>query len=210
MPHDPLRTTLRRLLGEPLPGRAAHREIWDRVLPARPLDSERPRARRAAVLLALVPGEQIHVPLIRRPGTMEHHAGQIALPGGELHPGEDPVAAALREAHEEIGLPPDAVEILGKLTPFPISVSNFVVEPIVGWVHTAPRWNPDPVEVQELLFADVDELLRVGPSELIERERGGMLLQVPAFPVGDARVWGATAFVLSELLYIWRRVRAAG
>lgn len=207
--HDPLIARLRRALAGPLPGRVAHAlaipEGYDRgeipdgspVVPS-------------AVLLALHPGaggSRINFPLIRRPDAIPHHAGQIGLPGGAMEPEEDAIGCALREAEEEVGLDAASVEILGGLTPVTIPVSGYRVEPVVGWIPARPTYRPQEGEVIEILLGDPDRLAAAGLDAWIERERGGRLVRFPAYAVGEAKVWGATALILSEFLSVWRSVR---
>jgi 8-oxo-dGTP pyrophosphatase MutT (NUDIX family) len=200
---------LREALQDPLPGAKAHSEVWPPNLPARPADPGRVY-RSAAVLLALIPGENesFSIPLIKRPSAMPNHPGQIGLPGGEAGEGEGLEACALRESFEEIGLDPGIVEILGRLTPVPVSASGFLIAPFVGWVKEAPpSWTPGRAEVEQLLLCDPDRLALDGPTALVERERDGLRWKVPAFSVEEEKVWGATALILAEFLTLWRTIR---
>lgn len=222
MTSEALRDALRERLRSPLPGREAHRICWPEDRALLPLDAFPDDYRAAAVLIAILPidlaeraaaaagtarvpeGARFVVPMIRRPEAMEHHAGQIAFPGGERHPGEPAVAAALREAEEEVGLSADAVEVLGSLTPIPIDVSRFRVEPVVAWCRHVPEWRLDAREVEALHFADLDQWAAAGPKLRVERVRGGLELRVPAYDLDGHAVWGASAFMLAELLWLWR------
>lgn len=204
-----LRSRLRDRLQLPLPGAAAHADVWPAHLPARHLEGPDTGLREASVLLGLIPFESRFVlPLIERPASMPHHPGQIALPGGRLRDGESSLECALREAHEEIGLPPESVEALGRLTPVSVPVSGHRVEVIVGWIEEAPAWRLDPREVIRVIEADPDELAREGPSAKMERLLiDGKVEPVPAYRAGDALIWGATALMLAEFLRVWRSVR---
>lgn len=192
-----------------LPGEAAHRD-------ALPVDFVRPAQgrepmRAAAVLLAIRPGAEtdtFQIPLIERPDTMPHHAGQIALPGGEIEPGEEALACALREAWEEIGIAPESVEVLGKLSPIEIPVSGYRVSAIVGWAGGRAGYRPQAGEVLRVLRADPDRLAREGPTARRVRIRDGSAWDFPAYDVEGSVVWGATALILAEFLEIWRRVRS--
>jgi len=212
-PASELPRLLASTLSGPLPGRAAHRLAWPEDLPARLDPPDADSYGPAAVLLALTPGRAaVSFPLIRRPSGAYRHAGQISLPGGERDPGETDTACALREAEEEIGLPSSHVEVLGLLTPVPVSVSRYRIQPVVGWVRETPRWRAQAGEVEEILSGDPDALAREGPSRRVRRQREGIVLDAPAFAVPstggeEALIWGATAIILAEFLAVWKKVR---
>lgn len=161
---------LRHLLREngPLPGLAAQRIMAPIGRFPVGYDSSPPGAKHAAVLICLhmTPrgGEErtpTTFPLIQRmTHARDKHSGQIALPGGKMHEGESVEQAALREAHEEIGLAPDSVDVLGTLTPLYIPHSNFSVTPVLGVRigDTHGMWTPQPEEVEQVIDVDVDEL----------------------------------------------------
>jgi 8-oxo-dGTP pyrophosphatase MutT (NUDIX family) len=200
---------LRAALARPLPGPEAHRHALPTGF-SREAPAEGAIITGAAVLLALrfdPAGDGVSFPMIRRADSMEHHAGQIALPGGAIDEGETPVDCALREAEEEIGLDRARVEILGRLTPFVIPVSGYRVEPFVGNVRGTVVYRPHEAEVLRVLTADPDRLAREGPRLSLPRERAGSLRAFPAYDVESELVWGATALILAEFLQIWRDVR---
>jgi hypothetical protein len=130
----------------------------------------------------------------------------VSLPGGVVDPGETFEHAALREAHEEIGLAPANVRTVGALTPLDIPVSGFRLHPIVGVAAARPPMRPSDREVARILEVGVDELM--APGCVISRTvtRGGGPMEVPAFHLHDVEIWGATAMVLAEFLVIlgWR------
>uniref|UniRef100_UPI000B3399DD NUDIX hydrolase n=1 Tax=Rhodothermus marinus TaxID=29549 RepID=UPI000B3399DD len=95
--------------------------------------------------------ERPHLLLVERPSHLKEHGGQIGFPGGRREPGETLQETALREAHEELGLPPERIELLGALTPLYIPVSNFCVHPFVGAIAPLPELRPCPEEVQAVL-----------------------------------------------------------
>lgn len=155
------------------------------------------------MLLLLFPeGGGYRIPLIQRPNDMEHHAGQVALPGGEREADESLEACALREAREEIGVD-EELTLLGRLSPIPIQVSRYRVDPIVAWCDHQPKLTLARDEVERILFADPDELARLGPTLTVERSRDGLTIPVPAYDVDGAAVWGATGFILAEFTAIW-------
>lgn len=161
-------------------------------------------AREAAVLVLFYPlRRQVTLLLMRRTEYPGHHSGQIGLPGGAIEPGDvSPLAAALREAREEVGLDLARLQVLGSLEPVYVQVSNFLVYPFVAWTPARPRFRPDPGEVAELVEAPLAVLL--DPATLAEETWPLLngLQVVPFFRVGPHKVWGATARILDQL--IWR------
>jgi 8-oxo-dGTP pyrophosphatase MutT (NUDIX family) len=155
---------------------------------------------RAAVLVPLVEhGGRLHVVLTRRRSDMRKHAGEIAFPGGRSDPEDpSPTATALREAHEEVGLPPANVEVLGALSPVGTFVTGFAVYPVVGWVDHPGEWQLSPREVDVVLELELGAL-RDG-YERRRLVRRGVPFTTDAYVVGDDVVWGATGRMLTELL----------
>ena len=146
--------------------------------------------------------DRAHIVLTERAPTLERHGGQVSLPGGVVEPGETFERAALREAHEEIALPIDAVRILRALTPIDIPVSGFRLHPIVAAAPTRPPLHPSDGEVARILDVSVDELLHPATLIAVVRTRDGHELVAPAFRVNDVEIWGATAMVLAEFLVL--------
>jgi 8-oxo-dGTP pyrophosphatase MutT (NUDIX family) len=193
---------LRRRLSEPLPGLDAQLRMAPRPL-MRPDPALESRLRPAAALLLVYPhADAWHVPLTVRGSGLRHHTGQVSLPGGRLdHPGESVEDAALREANEEIGVLPDDVEILGRLTSIPVIVSGHLLQPVVGVASRRPVFTLAAHEVERLIELPVSRLLQ--PDAVAWEERVRMIpphgmMNVPYFEVDGARVWGATAMVLAE------------
>ena len=195
---------LRRRLGAPLPGFEAQVRMAPRPRPHWPADG--PPLRDAAALLLLYPGEgDWWVPLTVRASTLPHHTGQVSLPGGRLDAGETVVQAALREAHEEVGLSAAEVTVVGQLTPLPIPVSGHLLYPVVGVASARPRFTLAAAEVERLIEASVTDLRQpstVQWKQLVRERPPGGVLDVPYFHVDGAQVWGATAMVLAELLAV--------
>jgi 8-oxo-dGTP pyrophosphatase MutT (NUDIX family) len=156
----------------------------------------------AAVLVPLyVQYGVLHVVFTRRRGDLRRHAGEISFPGGrqDIEEGEEDLrVTALREAEEEIGLPREAVDIVGALTPTPTIATNYAVYPFVGMIEPGHRWKPSAAEVAEVLELSVPDL-RAGyrRKRLLRR---GVPFRTDVFEVGDQLIWGATARILSDLL----------
>jgi 8-oxo-dGTP pyrophosphatase MutT (NUDIX family) len=181
-------------LSTPPPGRCWNHDDIAEFLP------EGGRLRAAAVLVGLVDrGAGEHVLLTRRSADLRHHGGQISFPGGRIEASDaDPVAAALREAQEEIGLAPALAQPLGYLDPF-ATITGFHVYPVVAQVSAAFQARPDPSEVDEVFEVPLDFLLEPGNARRVELEFRGARRSVLEFRFNDWRVWGATAAMLVNL-----------
>lgn len=154
---------------------------------------------RAAVLVPLLELDgRLHVVLTRRRSDMRRHAGEISFPGGRSDPGDpSPTATALREAEEEVGLPPANVDVLGALSPVGTFVTGFAVYPVVGWVEHPGEWRLSPREVDVVLELELGEL-QAG-YERRRLVRRGVPFTTDAYVVGEHVVWGATGRMLRDL-----------
>jgi 8-oxo-dGTP pyrophosphatase MutT (NUDIX family) len=153
----------------------------------------------AAVLVPLfVERKELHAVFTRREESLRRHPGEISFPGGRYDEGEvDLRATALREAQEEIGLPPDAVEIVGALQPTPTIATGYSVYPFVGLIEPGRAWTPSAGEVAEVLELSLSELLAgYGRRRLVRR---GLPIRTDTYLVGDHLIWGATARILGDL-----------
>jgi 8-oxo-dGTP pyrophosphatase MutT (NUDIX family) len=164
----------------------------------------------AAALLLLYPHhDDWYLPLTVRGSGLRHHGGQISLPGGRLdHPDESVEQAALREAHEEIGIVRDEVEILGRLTPLPIAVSGHLLSPVVGVAGHRPEFALAAAEVDRLIEMPLTRLLHPDAVGSEQRVRSGPphdVMTVPYFEIDGLQVWGATAMVLAEFIAVVSR-----
>lgn len=152
----------------------------------------------AAVLAALYPdGDDARLILTKRPMTMPTHAGHLAFPGGRPDPDDDgPVGTALREAHEEIGLHPNTVEVLGFLPAVHTVEFSLMVVPVVGRLKSVPELVPSPREVDRILTPLVSELVDEDRWRF-ERWNGR---KVWFFELEGEVLWGATAWMTRSLL----------
>lgn len=189
-------------LQPPLPGHEAHRHMAPRYeMRQNALSVEGRDCREAAVLALLLPSESIpSVILTVRRDDLTDHGGQVSFPGGEREAAESLRDTALREAHEEIGLAPQAVRLLGGLTPLYIPPSNFCVHPFVGIVDPAPPLCPTDREVAEVLHAPLPHLLDPDTRVVETWSLHSQEVEVPYYSVAGRTVWGATAMMLAELL----------
>ncbi len=156
--------------------------------------------RAAAVLLPLIerPGG-VHLVLTKRSSRLKHHPGQISFPGGKVDAKDaDAITAALREAHEEIALSPDAVEVMGQLAPHE-TVTSFTVTPVVGRITRAFAPIAEAGEVAEIFevpLADVTDPARFSVQGRMWQGRRRYYYTVP---YGPHYIWGATARILRGL-----------
>jgi 8-oxo-dGTP pyrophosphatase MutT (NUDIX family) len=154
------------------------------------------------VLLLLYPLRGVlHIPLTVRTPELNHHSGQISLPGGGHEPQDHSFReTALRETQEELGIDPTTVEVLGPLTSLYIPPSNNVVHPFVAYTPLRPDFDPDPCEVARMLEVPLPLFLDPGTRREEEWERDGAPYHVPYYAIDAYQVWGATAIILAEFL----------
>lgn len=160
-----------------------------------------PRSLRpAAVLVGLMPGPGgAQVVLTKRSARLRHHPGQIAFPGGKMDDSDTSLAAAaLREAHEEVGLDPALVQVLGEL-PAHETVTGFRVTPVLARLPHGFRPQPEPGEVDEVFFAPLSHLADPARYRIEYRTWGGQRRAYYVVPWGPYYIWGATARILRGL-----------
>ena len=196
--------------GTALPGPEAQALMAPRPRRDWPPGFDPARVRHAAGLLLAVPADvpgtppsqaQAHIVLTVRADRLQRHGGQVSLPGGVVDPGETFEQAALREAHEEVGLDASHVRLVGPLTPIDIHVSGFRLHPLVGLSFSRPALVPADSEVSRILEVPVSALIDGGSVDWRQLTRDGRTYDVPGFTVdGGYHVWGATAMVLAEFL----------
>ena len=200
---------LRKQLQQSLPGQKVQAKMSPLLdEDERFVQRTRPGVRKGSVLILLYPDQNgLFVPLMVRPVYNGHHSGQISLPGGKQEP-EDPdrIFTALRESHEELGIDPEKVQVLGTLTELYIPPSNFQVLPVVGWTPQKPDFVPDPVEVAAIVEVPLEQLLNNKNIKQTKRLLStGFSFETPCYFVEEQEVWGATAMILSEFLEVVRR-----
>jgi 8-oxo-dGTP pyrophosphatase MutT (NUDIX family) len=161
----------------------------------------------AAVLVPLVNrAGGLNVLFTQRSQDLLDHAGQISFPGGRIEPSDADVgAAALREAQEEVGLPPTRVTLLGRLADYE-TVTGYRVTPVVGWVEPPFEVKVDPVEVAGVFEVPLAFLLEPANQQRHFRMVGDIRRDYYAIPYGDHYIWGATA---AMLLIFDRTLRAS-
>jgi 8-oxo-dGTP pyrophosphatase MutT (NUDIX family) len=196
---------LKNLLRGPLPGDEAHQKMMSYQRRSAELArSLRPEPRLSSVLFLIYPSEaEWHTVLIERPVYEGTHSGQLAFPGGRKEDSDpDLIYTALRESEEEVGLNPNAVEIIGELTEIYIPPSNFLVLPIVGFTPEKPSLIPDPREVENILHTPLnlffDPSLKKEKSIHIPHYKTSIM--APYYDIFGKTLWGATAMMISEFV----------
>ncbi len=185
---------------------ALKEQLRDALAQYAPGRSDRRDANPASVLLLLYDRDDgIHLLFQERSHHVEHHKGQISFPGGARDEGDRGAAfTALRETHEEVGVVPEDVDLLGEIDEI-WTISDFRVRPFVGWLGKWPyAFRFAPREVASLIEAPLDHL--ADPANLVDdvREVEGRRVVFPAYRWGDHLIWGATARILTNFLDVYR------
>lgn len=190
-------------------GFAAQRRMAPSSRPVGRYESQPGGPRLGGVLMLLYcVDDEVTLVLTRRPDYDGVHSGQVSCPGGRHEPPESLEMTALRETFEEIGIEPEDVTMLGRLTPLYIPPSDFEVHPFVSYFCAGrPVFNPNHREVAEIIEVPLAYLL--DPATRVEEtwQLSGVEVDVPFYRVGEHKVWGATAMMLSELVERIRYVR---
>jgi 8-oxo-dGTP pyrophosphatase MutT (NUDIX family) len=195
------------LLQERLAGTCAPEDPLDVVMPPgserwpdllRELDAR--TLRPAGVLIPVIErAAGLSVLLTQRSAELKHHAGQVSFPGGRMEEHDrDVVHAALRETHEEVGIPPEAISIVGYLPPM-LTVTGYAVTPVVGLLMEDIALQIDPTEVEYAFEVPLAFLLDSRNERALERKYRGRRIPTVEFHYGGERIWGATASMLIEL-----------
>ena len=194
----------KRLL-DPLPGRFAQE-----VMAPRPIDESRFRenpnvpARPGGVMVLLYPKDgEIYLPLMKRPVYNGAHSGQVSFPGGKVEKSDKNLTeTALRETHEEIGVKPQSINVIGELSELFIIASNFKVFPTIGVLKSEPEFIPDSREVDRVLLPNLSHLRDVNNRGVKTMHFPPYTMESPYFDIEGEVVWGATAMILSELIHL--------
>ncbi len=140
--------------------------------------------------------EGLSILLTQRATDLKHHAGQASFPGGRMEEHDVTVQdTALRETHEEVGIEPGMIDVIGYLRAMP-TITGFAVTPVVGLVSAEARLVIDRTEVDYTFEVPLDFLLDEDNDQLVEREWGGNAFRLKEFHYAGERVWGATAYML--------------
>jgi len=154
----------------------------------------------AAVLVPLhMKRGVLHAVFTQRHHDLPRHAGEISFPGGRRDAEDaDLMATALRETHEEVGLPPESVELIGALEPIPTIVSGYAIHPFVGIIPSNFRWTPSDGEVAAVIDLPLPAVAAGYQRRRLVRR--GAAIRTDTYVVDEHMIWGATARIVSDLL----------
>ena len=187
-----------------LPGSTSHETM---MVKPRYNSTEKKTSIPAAVLILLYPiKNKWHFFLTKRTNTVEHHKGQISLPGGMLEKGESHKEAAIRETFEELGVQSEDINIIGPLTPLYIPISNFKIFPFVGWINSTPDLKIQSKEVSKVFSPSILSLMDPQTKKIKDSILLGQKVKIPFFNLKNEVVWGATSMMLSEFKHILKGV----
>jgi 8-oxo-dGTP pyrophosphatase MutT (NUDIX family) len=194
-------------LQQELPGLKAQLKMLPGNRP--PLPFHKPEnAKESAVLILLYQSENIiKVCFIKRPADGTVHAGQISLPGGKMEKSDkDLIVTALRETSEEIGVDVHHIRILGTLTNLYVPVSNYSIQPVIGFSLSKPDFVINNSEVDELIEVPLKQLLDSENCKTGQVEAGKAIFEAPIYAINGHKIWGATAMILSEFIEVYKKL----
>jgi 8-oxo-dGTP pyrophosphatase MutT (NUDIX family) len=202
-----IKTRLKEALSSELPGDSAHRLMLPQGRELYPA-TDNSGVIQSSVLIVLFPYKgTINTCLIRRPLEMRNHGGQIAFPGGRYETCDtDLFQTALRESFEEIGTDRNQLEIMGRLTPLYIQVSNFIINPVIAWSETIPDFKIDNQEVDELFVIPVGKFSNHTSTQIREVSTIYGTFEVSGYYIDQLFIWGATAMIIAEFNEIFKKL----
>jgi 8-oxo-dGTP pyrophosphatase MutT (NUDIX family) len=198
--------TLKKELKKPLPGTNAQMLMAPSL--RRPANVPLPMRDSGVLLLFYPVNDRLFTVFMKRTEYGGPHSGQISFPGGKSEEEDRSlVETALRESREEIGISPDAIEVLGTLSPLHIPISNFRILPVIGFMPEKPVFTTDSHEVDYLIETALEVLLK---PEIVKTKTmmfGDLSFEVPYYDIDGNHLWGATAMMLSEFLEVVRGMK---
>ncbi len=195
----------KRLSQLPLPGEKSQKLMLARTQKFK--INNKKRKTPAAVLILLYPFQDNWLFfLTKRTETVEHHKGQISLPGGMVEKNEELASAAVRETYEEIGVEKESIKIIGSLTPLYVPISNFEIFPFIGWTLKEPKTKMHDQEVERILKISIDDLLLEENMKRKKNMFADLTTTIPYFHLENEMVWGATSMILAEFKSVLEEV----
>ena len=190
---------LKQQLNQPLPGKDAQSIMMIKPKPIFRNIADAKTIKPSAVLILLFyKNDNWNFFLTKRSQNVNHHKGQISLPGGVLEKNESLQETAVRETEEEIGIPSNDIQIIGSLSPFYVPVSNFKISPFIGWMKKKPQIKIYDKEVEKVFSVSIDEFILKSTQKTKYDKLNGEWVKIPYFDIDNEIVWGATSIILSE------------
>ena len=199
--------SIKERLNHPLPGKAAQEKMLTRPKKSVNIPRFEQKEIPAGVLLLLFPdNDNIHFFLTLRTETVDHHKGQISFPGGVQEHNETLEHTALRETMEEIGIKPESISMIGKLTPLFIPVTGFEIFPFIGWSDNKPVTKAQDKEVKKIIVASISDLIDEQNHKIKKTKIRNIPVSMPYYDLNGETVWGATSMILSEFKTIIQEI----
>jgi 8-oxo-dGTP pyrophosphatase MutT (NUDIX family) len=166
----------------------------------------RPNSKKSAVMILI--NEKLELLFTLRSSSLRNHSGQISFPGGRSENSETYEQTALRETEEEIGLPQSEIRLLGRLSNLYVPPSDNIIQPIIGCIDSNVRLHTNPAEVEEAFYVDMDYFLDEKNIQIKQGEYQGKPFSYPYWEVNrKTPIWGATAIIMSEFIYLVNEYR---
>lgn len=199
-------TYLRKLSPDELPGFKAQSRLMPQKSQQHHFPTPSEESRHAAVLCLLIPSEnELEIVLTVRSESLNSHKGQISFPGGRMEENESYEETALRETYEEIGVSPENIQIIGRLSGLMMAHTNVFVQPVIG-VSDVRKFEINPDEVAEVFTVPLRRLLTDKHFNMSDETIRGVEMEIPQWDIHPTvPLWGATAMMLSELVELYHR-----
>ena len=195
-------------LNQPLPGENAqkHMRVTSQI-PFPEIDLQKKGIPASVLILLFLKNNDWYFFLTKRTETVDHHKGQISLPGGVVNDGESLQNAALRETQEEIGVDPKVIHLIGELSSFYITVSGFELFPFIGWTKSEPKTSIHDKEVEKIFSVSIKDFMKKQNQKSKKTTLRGIPVNIPYFDLGGEMVWGATSMILAEFKQILEEIQ---
>lgn len=183
-----------------LPGRPAQERMAPAVRFNGRIWPDPALSRDSSVLISLFQDKGMWTTLFIERTPYGPHGGQISFPGGKRDPDDQSLMdTALREAHEEVGLDPSRVHVIGELSRLYVPNSNFWIHPFVGLIDHPETWTCNPLEVIQVIPVPLDDLFNQQNKLTKDFRRNDVHIHAPCYAINGFHIWGATAMIISEL-----------
>jgi len=195
-------------LKKPLPGFEAQRLMLPVTRQDRIIEVPNNAKKGAVLILLYKKNKTLTISFMKRTIDGSVHSGQISLPGGKMEKTDkDLTYTAIRETEEELGASMSKIKVLGILTPLYIPVSNYEVQPVVACIDYEPVFSINQHEVEELLEVSVNQLIHPDTSTFDSITSNNVEFNVPVYKIGEHKIWGATAMIISEFIQVYNRIK---